>query len=546
MAMMFTLFACGGGGTQATPSGSPTAQATPSSSALPNSSTAPETSPSSGGTLSAPKSLTIGVSGFLGRFLAGLAPSESLIGCDAVFDTVFRWDPIEKKVISNILKSWEWEDDNTFIMHMRDDVYFSNGDNATAEDIVFSYLSHLERGSNYVNPANLVPEGCIARDKYTAQFKLQASYAAFPYLRVYLLDKAWSQGLKDGWDSQEWYKPVGSGPYRVEEWVNDSYMVLKSRGDDYWYKDEGPIVIDEFRIQCYADPSTQYMALETGEIDLCASVGSSDYGRFMDVGGDGFDLTTSMTGSLEYFCFGFKTTDKFNDVRVREAIALGVKWDEVGKAAYGPFYKEAKSVASQICPDYVEVGAYEYNPEKAKQLLAEAGYGPNNPLTISTKSMVGPFYENSFEVFQFYASQLGINATCEFVDVSTAIGAWISPTGCDFNFWSMYGGAKGGLLTESLGWVDDKTGVFFTHMTDPHFLELYGQIKSSTDDSVRSQATKELQQYAHDGFWRVPVSEETIAFGWRTDKLTKEQVDGIAIAASHLLISRLALESFWK
>lgn len=541
MAMMLTLFACGSTTTSETVSGSPT---TPETS--PSSPTTSETSPSSGGTSSAPESLTIGVSGGFGRFLAGLSPSESLTGCDAVFDTVFRWDPYEKKVISNILSSWEWEDDTTFIMHMRDDVYFSNGDNAMAEDIVFSYLSHIERGSNYVNDANLIPDECFARDKYTAQFKIEVPYSAFDYLRVYLIDKSWSEGLADGWDSEEWYRPVGSGPYRVEEWVSGSSMVLKSRGDDYWYKDEGPIVIDEFKIQEYPDASTLYMALETGEVDVAAQVSATDYGRYLDVGGDGLDVTTSMTGSIEYFCFGLEDNDVWDDVRIREAIAIGVKWEEVGIAAYGDLYKQAKSVASEMNPDYVEIGTYEYNPERAIELLAEAGYGADNPLTIETTTMEGPFYENSHEVFAFYAAQLGINAITHHVDTSTAIGVWISPTGSDFAFWTMYGGSPGGLLSYSLGWVDNETGVSFTHIRDPHFLELYKQIKSSTDDNVRSQATKELQQYAFDGFWRIPVSEETNAFGWRTDKLTREQVERIVLAQNHLQISRLALESFWK
>ena len=188
MVMMFALFAC---------------SKTPSDNQ--NNTLANETddSPGQEDFLTAPPKVTVGVSGTLGRFLAGLAPSESLTGCDAVFDTVFRWDPYEKKVISNILESWEWEDDTTFIMHMRDDVYFSNGENATAEDLVFSYLSHIERGSNYVNPANLIVDECYARDTYTAQFKLETPYAAFPHLRVYLIDKSWSRGLADGWDSED-------------------------------------------------------------------------------------------------------------------------------------------------------------------------------------------------------------------------------------------------------------------------------------------------------------------------------------------------------
>lgn len=195
----------------------------------------------------------------------------------------------------------------------------------------------------------------------------------------------------------------------------------------------------------------------------------------------------------------------------------------------------------------MKTGAYEYNPDRAKQLLAEAGYGPDNPLEISTTLMQGPLYENQFQVFQFYAEQLGIKATAQFVDVSTAIGKWISPDGgCEYAFWSSVFGAPGGLLTYTLGWIDMDTGVYFLHMKDPKFLELYKTIKTSTDPKAASQATKELQQYAHDGFWCVPISEETIAIGYRTDKFTKEQIDAIVLAANYLHVSQLALQDMWK
>ena len=564
MAMMFTLFACGGS-TTGTSSGSPSTAASPSSkpstAASPAASASTAASPaasaskpaasasaSAGAKLpAAPKVLNIGVSGGLGRFLAGLSPNESLMGCDAVFDTVFWFDPVTKKVASNILASWEWEDPTTFVAHMKKDVTFSNGDNATAEDLVFSYLSHIERGSNYVNDANLIQDQCVARDKYTAVFKLKMPYNAFPYLRVYLLDKAWSRSLKDSWADQAWFKPVGSGPYSVEEWVNDSHMLLKSRGDKYWYKDQGPIVIDTINIKNYPDVGTLYMGLETGEVDVVGAVSSTDYGNFLKSGTKGVDITTSNTGAVAFFCFGYKTTEKFKDVRVRQALAIGIKWDEVGKAGYGPFYQAPKSIASKISPDYVEVGAYQYDPVKAKQLLTDAGYGPSKPLTLATTEMQTPLYQDQFQVFQFYADQLGIKATCQFADASTTIGKWISPDGgCEYAFWSSVFGAPGGILTSTLGWIDTKTGVYFLLMEDPTFLDLYGKIKSSTDPKVASQATKDLQKYAHDGYWRIPISEETIAIGYRTEKLAKSQIDAVILAANYLHISQLALQNSWK
>lgn len=550
LVLMVTLIACGTGDTpdeqpSTAPASPGTSQTTPGTS--PGSTAKPGETPGSDVTVSAPKKLTVGVAGGTGRFLAGLSPQESLTGCDGVFDTVFWFDPIEKEVRSNILSSWEWEDSTTFIAHMREDVYFSNGDNATAEDLVFSYLSHIERGSNYVNDANLVQDQCVARDKYTAVFKLGVPYTAFPYLRVYLLDKAWSRSLKDGWEDEAWYNPVGSGPYSVAEFVNDSHILLKSRGDDYWYKDEGPILIDEILIKSYPDGGTLYMALEVGEVDIVGSVGANDYENFLNGGAEGVEMTTTNTGGVAFFCFGFDITDKFDDIRVRQALAHGIRWDEVGKVAYGVFYQQAKSIASIICPDYIETGAYEFDQEKAKQLLAEAGYGPDNPLELSTTSMQGALYEDQFQVFQFYAEQLGIKTSCEFADASTAIGKWISPDGgCEYAFWSSVFGAPGGILTSTLGWIDIDTGVYFLHMNDERFLELYRIIKTSTDPVEVSQATKDLQQYSHDGYWRIPISESTSAIGFRSETLTKEQVDAIILAANYLQISKLALESAWK
>ncbi len=103
---------------------------------------APKTDTPAATTSSAPEVIRIGAAGSLGRFLAGISPSESWIACDGVFDTVFRYDPVKKETFSDILESWEWTDDNTFVMKMKDCVYFSNGENATGEDLLFSYENH--------------------------------------------------------------------------------------------------------------------------------------------------------------------------------------------------------------------------------------------------------------------------------------------------------------------------------------------------------------------------------------------------------------------
>ena len=95
--------------------------------------------------------LRIGTTGYLGRFLSGLAPEESHSACNAVFDSIFRVDPWTKQIKSDVLDDWYWEDEHHFIMKLHDGVYFSNGQKATSEDLLFSYQNHEERGSNYLS-----------------------------------------------------------------------------------------------------------------------------------------------------------------------------------------------------------------------------------------------------------------------------------------------------------------------------------------------------------------------------------------------------------
>ena len=537
LAMAFALFACNktetsGGGNSASPSGG----------------TSPDSSTSAGGSADDYVALTIGVDSYLGRFLAGLTPAESWTGCDAVFDTIFRTDPYTKDIISYVLKDWGWEDDYTFVMHMRDDVFFSNGDNATAEDIIFSYLSHDERGSNYLNSFGLIFDECIARDTYTAQFKFEAPYPAFVRSSFYLLDKKWS--LEQGWDSMEWYKPVASGPYYVDEWVADSYMVLKSRGDDYWYKDEGPIYVDEYTIKYYPDGGTLYMALEIGDVDLAANIQSTDYGRFLNTGGDGFDVELRPAGGILYFCFSFIDTDIWFNDNLREAVALGVKWDEVGQLAMGDVYIPTYSVGPSNSADYVKTsdlpGMYEYNPERAKELLAQEGYGPDNPLKISTVTMENPMLRNAFEAFDFYATQIGIDCTVEFGDTNAALSVWLNNEGTDFGFWWAVGGNPYGEVRQAMNEAADPGGVSFDYVAFPEFLEIFNRMAYSLDADVRSQASKEVQQYMYDNIVYIPTSETASIFGWRTDSLNANQISRYVYSGNNVQIGRLGLEAAWK
>jgi ABC-type transport system substrate-binding protein len=496
---------------------------------------------------------TVGTNSYLGRFLAGINPAESWMGCDALFDTVFRPDPETKQRFSYVLKSWEWEDDTTLVMYMRDDIYFSNGENATAEDLIFSYKSHVDRGSNYLNDFGIIWEETVARDNYTAQFKLEKPYVLFLNTSIYLIDKSSSE--ERGWDSMLWYTdPITSGPYKVKEYVTDDYFVLESRGDDYWFaKELGAAYVDEWKIKYYGDDATLFMALETGDVDL-AVVSAANYARYEKEGdhGDGYTAEKYADGSVLQFCFNFQDAIKGPDGQaiwynknLREALAIGIDWAVVGQNAMGAMYMEARSIAPTSSPDFLDVGPYEYNPEKAMEILAAEGYGPGNPLKIHSVTMDNQMLHDAFETFEYYASLIGVEATFEFKDTSAALGDWLSPSNVDYGFWWAVNGSPTSELRQSISEAWDPNGVRFDYVDDAQFLEYFEVLLRSTDSAAIHQAGLDIQSYMHDNFLYVPTTEISSACGWRNDKFTAEQIAKFRVSNDNYQLSRLGLASSW-
>ena len=488
-------------------------------------------------------SITIGVSSYLGRFLAGLSPTESQIGCDAVFDSIFRVDMKTKQAFSDILESWTWTDPTTLVMKMKENVMFSNGDNATAEDLLFSYSNHLDRGSNYLNNMPLLMDQCTVVDKYTAQFKFSAPYPVFPNTVIYLVDKAWSEQV--GWDSMEWYdNPIGSGPYKVTEYVTDDHFTLQAR-DDYWNTEAGPIEVREWLIKYYPDPSTMYMDLEIGNIQLC-DVTSQDYSRFVKDGGDGFNCVLMSAGCVTYFSIGYLDNPIFYDQRIREAIALCADWAQVGQLIYRDQYVPADSMVPMSSPEYICPGVWEYNPDKAKELLAECGYGPGNPLKLTTFMMDTPQFKNFCESFQSYAEKVGIQCDIQYGDVSSALAKWLDPGGgIDFGFLFNNLGSPTFSLYDGMYGANMSDGVTFAYVDDPDFQRLMNSLAATEDRNQLIANSHELQQLIYDKVLMIPISEYQTTMAYRTDTFTQDQVTHFVLAPDNYQISRLGMASAW-
>lgn len=479
----------------------------------------------------------VGVSGSLGDLEYG--SNENTSACFAVYDAIFYWDPVAKEVASDVLESWVWEDDVTLVCTIKDGVVFSNGAVATAEDVLFSYMYHFDWGSPLFSTAGLITEECVTRDGKTVQFKFEKPNYAFMATKTFLYNKEWCESV--GFDSEEWYHPVTSGRYECVEFIQGTGFTLRAR-DDYWNAAEvGTPHILEYQFKLYNDSSVMYMDLELGNMDLC-NIDGNDFNRFLKDGGNGFNVIPKGNGSVIFFILGYADEPAFSDIRVREALAIGIDWEGIGTLVYGPLYARTDALVPVDSPEYIDVGTREFNPERAKELLAEAGYGPGDLKMYSiqfntTQKMT------LCEAIQGAATEIGIDFTVEFADIPTAIESWTNDANIDFTIMDSPQGAP---MQNVYSIARNLTGtaIPFYYVTDDHFQELM-VLANTTNDAARDAAVSELLQYIYDNAFTIPITEMRGAIAYSTSKLTEQLLDDYCESASAFHLGHLGMSSAW-
>lgn len=487
-------------------------------------------------------SITMGT-GVFGALQTVAAPVVNQAGCTLVYDNIFKVNTATKEIYSVILEDWYWEDDNTLIMKMKDGIYFSNGEKATAEDLIYSYICHKEVTSAALAEVQFDMEKTGVRDEFTAALCFTQYNTAFFTYNVYLYCKSWAQSV--GFESTEWQNPVGSGPYKVVEYVNDDHITFEAR-EDYWNKENDPVVIKQWVMKYYSDASTMAMDMEVGSIAMCAFT-STDYERFLNEGGEGYDVYAGDAGCVYTFAFGFLENECWYDKRVRQAFECGIPWDEFGEVTLGVIYEKATGFVPSTSPEYQELGGYTYDLEKAKSLLKEAGYDESNPLKLHTVMMDTPFYSKSCEALEYYCSQMGVEFTFELKDIPAAVVDWNTPGGgCELGFSYNNLGSPTQLFVRSLSYVATSDVCQWTFVDDEIFDNLYIECSKETDEAKRIELSKQAQQRLYDECLCIPYAICKYEVAYRPDALPSNIIQAGVLSNEYYNLENMSVASAWK
>ena len=262
----------------------------------------------------------------------------------------------------SLAEKWERVDDRTFIFYLKKRVKFHNGKILDSEDVKYTFQSFLDK--NFISlrkqAFNLL-EKVEVIDKWKVKFVLKKPYSSFLInLTVGIVPKGAGEDFHD--------KPIGTGPFKFLS--QDSEKIVLEAFKDYF---EGKPKIQKLIVRIIPDAMTRALELKKGSVHLGFNVLPPDLIQFLS---KDKKLKIITKPGTTYYYLGINLRDPIlRNKKVRKAIAHAINKKEIISNIMRGYARPANSVLAPSNWAYEgSLNEYEYNPEKAKKLLDEAGY----------------------------------------------------------------------------------------------------------------------------------------------------------------------------
>lgn len=472
------------------------------------SSLAAQDTPKSGGTLNAviqpePPGLMLG--------LIQNGPTQMVAG--QIYESLLRYDT-DLNPMPSLAKEWTVSEDGlTYTFTLQDDVVWHDGEPFTSADVVFSVDEFLRETHARLRASLVHVESIEAPDDKTVVFTLKQPFG--PFLGIFeagtmpMIPKHIYEGT-DYANNPANNTPIGTGPFKFEEWERGSYIHLV-KNEDYYM--DGKPYLDEIYYQVIPDAASRAVAFETGKVDLLpgGSVENFDIPRLTAM-----DNVCSTNDGWEFFgphswMWMNMHEGPMMDKNLRKAVmhamdrefARDALWNGNGTVAKGPVSSVTRFHESNT-PDIT------YNPEKAKEYLAASDYD-GEPLQILPLPY-GETWQRWAEAVKQNLAEVGIESEL----VATDVAGWNQKTGdwdfdLAFTYLYQYGDpalgvartyvssniAKGSPWNNVSGYVNEEVDRLFAEAavqaSDEARQELYTEVQNIVVDDVPVAWMLELQ-----------------------------------------------------
>ena len=403
-----------------------------------------------------------------------------------------------------LAQSWTVSDDGrVYTFTLRDRATFHNGEPVTANDVVWSWERFLDEETGFLcrrwfngeGGTGIEITGIKALDDKTVEFTLAEPNGLFLARMAHMVcltgiihpDSVSSDG--------EWINPIGTGPFTIGEWRSGQYVEL-NRFKDYvpvdapadGYSGARKALVDSFRFTVISDPAAAKIALLAGDIDVLPGL---DLNAVPEVEATGtIDVQTVSTPGWEIMLIQ-NDDPLLQDVRIRRAMAHAIDIDAVTSGATAGMGKPNPSAAARTGDFFNDTFAkgLEYSPERARALLAEAGYdGQEITLISNTRSA---FDEISAIAIQSMLQQVGFNIKLEILDWSSQFARYRDG---DFQLMVMSFSPRTDptLMLDVV--VDSDEARANAFVNDPKIVEMVARSGAETDLDKRRALLAEIHQ----------------------------------------------------
>jgi peptide/nickel transport system substrate-binding protein len=448
--------------------------------------------------------------------------APTLLPSTKIFEGLMTYD-FDLNPLPVLAESWEISDDGlVWTMNLREGVAWHDGEPFTADDVVFTFSEFIPEVHARSRPTFQRAE-VAALDDLTVQLTLEEPYA--PFLRTFdaigapIVPAHIYRGT-DFRTNPANQAPIGTGPFKFEEWRTGEYIHLV-RNDDYWQ--EGKPYLDEIYYRFIPDSASRALALETGQIQLATQsdielvdVARLDALPHLDVTTRGWEW-----GSPIAWMEVNIRREPFDNADFRRAILHAIDREFIAENIFFGLAEVATSPIHSSSPFYEpDVPRYAYDPEKARAILDAAGFEPDADGTRAEVALMGlPYGELWDRVSQYIRQsldQVGIRVTLEATDVAgwgSRFGNW------DYDMTTTFLttlsdpalGVARTFITEN-----QRQGVLFTNTSgysNPEVDELFAKAAASVDEEERKQLYSEVQKIIVDEaalIWLVELQWPTI------------------------------------
>ncbi len=405
--------------------------------------------------------------------------------------------PMPDKVYSpSLAKSWsKSEDDLAYEFVLRQDVKFHNGEPVTAEDVKFSFDRYRGTSQAFIHEqvASIeIPDARHIRFKMKKPwpdfltFYSTASGAGWIVPKKYV-EKVGDTGFRD--------HPVGAGPYKFVSFTPGVELVLEAF-DAYWRRTPS---VKRLVMKVIPDESTRLAALKRGEVDIAYSIRGELAEELKLTPGLTLKAVVLQAPSWIYFPEQWDPKSPWHDLRVRQAANLAIDREGMSEALFLGACKTTNSIIPYTFEYYWQPPPAAYDPAKAKQLLAEAGYSngfDSGPLYCDSS------YANAAEVVLNNFGAVGIRSKLEPIERA---GFYTGYSAKKYAHGTLRGasGAFGNAATRLEAFV--VKGGAYVYGSYPDIDALYWQQADELDHKKRAAILEKMQRLVYEKAIFAPI-----------------------------------------